>query len=311
MSSPDTLIPPAVGLFGWPTATGPASTPGGIEVLGVPSDVANSIASGARFGPEAIRRASLELALPGVRGLDRGDLASTHGKDWADTLLDIERVVGEIAGRRSLPVVLGGDHSISFAAVAAQRRCGPISLVWFDAHTDLCEWPGGRWHNHKQVLRRIAGLAHVGAIVQIGHRGITYSDESRRCERMTLFTAAQARALGADALLECLPADRPVYISVDIDAVDPRRAPGTGHPVPGGLEVARLAGLACVVASQRRVCGLDLMEVNPLLDRGAMTSAAAAAILSAVVSALAPQLRPHVGEPRAQRPVTSRGQDHA
>jgi len=308
MSPTGVLVPPALGLFGWPSAARSAAQRS-IEVIGVPSDAANSIASGARFGPEAIRRASLDRAPTGVRGIDRGDLGSMHDRDWEETLVEVERVVGESVARRSLPVVLGGDHAISFAAVAAQRQ-NPISVVWFDAHTDLCEWSGGRWHNHKQVLRRIAGLAHVGAIVQIGHRGITYSDERARCDRMTLFTAGQAPGLRADALLERLPADRPVYISVDIDAVDPRWAPGTGHPVPGGLGVASLCALSRVVASNRRVCGIDLMEVNPLVDRDAMTSVAAATILSEIVSALAPRLPSRDAERRAAPPATTREYGH-
>jgi agmatinase len=283
------LVPPASGLFGWPCASPADAAPGTIEVLGVPSDAGNSIASGARFGPEAIRRASLGLTLPGIHGIDRGDLGAAQAGDWSDTLIDIERVVEEIVARNGLPVVLGGDHAISFAAVAAQRSRGPISVVWFDAHTDLCEWPGGGWHNHKQVLRRIAGVAHVERIVQIGHRGLTYSDESTRCDRMTLFTSRQASDLAPGAILDCLPADRSVYISVDIDAVDPRAAPGTGHPVPGGLSVARLSALAGLIASRRRLCGIDVMEVNPLLDRNAMTSAAAAQILASITSALTAQ----------------------
>jgi agmatinase len=286
---PSALVPPAVGLFAWPCTSPADATPGTIEVLGVPSDVGNSIAPGTRFGPEAIRRASVELTPPGTRGIDRGDLGTVHAGDWSDTLIDIERVVSDIVARNGLPVILGGDHAISFAAVAAQRTCGSISVVWFDAHTDLCEWPGALWHNHKQVLRRIAGLPHVERIVQIGHRGLTYHDESTRCERMSVFTSRQASDLTAGALLDRLPTDRAVYISVDIDAVDPRWAPGTGHPVPGGLSVGRLSALAGLIASRRRVCGVDVMEVNPLLDRNAMTSAAAAQILASIASALTPQ----------------------
>jgi agmatinase len=293
MTHPDMLlpilVPPASGLFGWPYASPLDPALGAIEVLGVPSDAGNCIASGARFGPESIRRASLGLTPPGIRGIDRGDLGEVQASDWSDTLIDIERVVGEIVARDGLPLVLGGDHAISFAAVAAQRTRGSISVVWFDAHTDLCKWPGGVWHSHKQVLRRIAGLAHVERVVQIGHRGLTYFDESTGCDRMTLFTSRQAADLAADALLDCLPADRPVYISVDIDAVDPRWAPGTGHPVPGGLSVARLSALAGLIASRRPVCGIDMMEVNPLLDRNAITSAAAAQILAAMLSPLTPQ----------------------
>jgi agmatinase len=277
-------------LFGWPGATG---QPGGdsIEVVGVPSDSGNSIASGARFGPAAIRRASLALR-PDAIGIDHGDIGNVHGCDWEDVLKQVEEAVEAIIRRRSRPIVLGGDHAISYAAVAALRECRPLNILWFDAHTDFCAWPNENWHNHKQVLRRIAGLGHVGRIVQIGHRGITYFDEAVRFDRMKVVTAGEAQKSSAEAVLELLPPEEPIYMSIDIDAVDPRWAPGTGHPVPGGLSVARLSELARKIASNRNVVGLDLMEVNPLLDHQDMTSAAAAAILADLVPEL---MRPNSG----------------
>jgi agmatinase len=271
-------------LFGWPEAK-EQSRGDTIEVVGVPSDSGNCIASGARLGPAAIRRASQTLR-PDAIGVDHGDIGNIHGCDWQDVLTQVEEIVEAIVRRRSRPVVLGGDHAISYAAVAALRECRPLNIVWFDAHTDFCAWPNESWHNHKQVLRRIAGLDHVGRIVQIGHRGITYFDEARRFDRMKVVTAGAAQGARAEAILEHLPPEEPVYMSIDIDAVDPRWAPGTGHPVPGGLSVARLSGLALDIARSRPVVGLDMMEVNPLLDHRDMTSAAAAAILAELVPAL-------------------------
>ncbi|NOT87894.1 MAG: arginase family protein [Lysobacter sp.] len=302
--------PPGATLFGWPAAAAPHAGAAGIEVLGVPSDAGNGIASGARFGPAAIRRASLGLPARDVEGIgidggaidriehagiDHGDVDFIHDCDWADALLRIQALVEGIAARGAVPVVLGGDHAISYAAVAALHGAGPLSVVWFDAHTDFCAWPGGDWHSHKQVLRRIAGLPHVERIVQIGHRGITYDDESARSSKMRVSTAAEANAMRADALLDRLPSRQPVYISVDIDAVDPRWAPGTGHPVPGGLDVATLGALARAIAAGRDVLGVDAMEVNPLLDHRDMTSTAAASILAQIVSGLSE--RANAGRP--------------
>ena len=271
-------------LFGWPAPTGQA--PGAtLEVVGVASDSGNSIASGARFGPAAIRRASLALG-PDAIGVDHGDVGQVHGCDWEDVLEQVEETVEAIVRRKSCPIVLGGDHAISYAAVAALRACRPLNIVWFDAHTDFCAWANESWHNHKQVLRRIAGLDHVGRIVQIGHRGITYFDESGRFDRVKVVTAGEARNSPAEDILKYLPLEEPVYMSIDIDALDPRWAPGTGHPVPGGLSVARLTQLARTVAGSRPIAGLDVMEVNPLLDHRDMTSAAAAAILAEIVPLL-------------------------
>jgi len=276
-----------VSLFGWPSRSR-SRTPGScVEVVGVPSDSANGIESGARFGPQSVRRASLSLVPPKIAGIDHGDLDLTQDHDWPDLLEPIQRVVEEITARRSLPVVLGGDHAISYASIAGLHARGPLNVVWFDAHTDFCAWSGGESHNHKQVLRRISGLAHLGRIVQIGHRGMTYLDESRLSDKMMVVTAAAAATLRSETLLEFLRPDQSVYISVDIDAVDPNAAPGTGHPVPGGLSPALLIELAGLVMSNRHVVGLDLMEVNPLLDCGNLTSAVGANILLQLVSALA------------------------
>ncbi|WIG97551.1 arginase family protein [Myxococcus sp. SDU36] len=273
-------------LFGWPRAE-EGSPRARIEVIGVPSDCGNGGASGARFGPEAIRRASQSFQLE-VAGVDRGDLEGVHGHDWAEVLVSAQREIERIVEGDAIPIVLGGDHSISYAAVAALRRHPTLNIVWFDAHTDFCAWSGGRWHDHKQVLRRIAGLGHVGRILQIGHRGITYFDESARSNKMTVMSASAARSAPPESVLEPLPEGEPVYISVDVDAIDPRLAPGTGHPVPGGVSGELIEKMASLIASRRRVVGLDLMEVNPLLDHRDTTSALAARMLAAVAPHLAP-----------------------
>jgi agmatinase len=269
----------------------------GIEVIGVPSDSGNGAESGGRFGPEAIRRASLGLPSLSFDGVDHGDVDCVAHCDWPEVLAEVQGVIQGMASRGSLPVVLGGDHAISYAAVAALQGAAPVNILWLDAHTDFCRWPGGQSHNHKQVLRRINGLGHVGRILQIGHRGIAYFDESRLSEKMRVITAGAARTLSSERLLEFFPADQAVYISIDIDAVDPTCAPGTGHPVPGGLSAALVSGIARTVISNRDVVGLDMMEVNPLLDHQDITSMAAANILREVLATFAQGRRSkHEGE---------------
>ena len=245
----------------------------------------NGIASGTRRGPAAIRTASLAFD-PGVRGIDHGDVGQVCGRDWEHVLIDVEAKAADIIARGSRPITLGGDHAVSYAAIAGTRMSQPLNIIWFDAHTDFCTWPQSAWHNHKQVLRRISGLDHVGRIVQIGHRGITYFDEAQRFDRITVVTAADAEREPLSGILNALPVGEPVYISIDIDVLDPRWAPGTGHPVPGGLSVPLLIDLAGKIADHRNVVALDLMEVNPLLDHEHMTSMAAAKVLASLVSKL-------------------------
>ncbi len=272
------------GLFGWPPEAGDDDL---FQVLGVPSDVGNSFASGARFAPRAIRDASRDRPVHGMKGSDRGDLACIGRIDWADAIDAIRIEVESIRAGGRVPILLGGDHAISYPAVAALAGEGPLCVVWFDAHTDMCEWREAAWHNHKQVLGRIARLPHVVRIVQIGHRGITYFDESGRSDKMTLFTAGVVESMDEAVLLASLPPDAPVYISVDIDVLDPRWAPGTGHPVPGGLSPASLMRLAGCIARARRVVGIDLMEVNPVLDQDDMTADAGARVLAHIVASAA------------------------
>ncbi len=278
----------ALTLFNWPQAHAHNHEIPAIEVIGVPSDVGNSISAGTRFGPDAIRHASLALPSPlnALIGRDIGDEDTVHAKDWMHVLDDIEQSVSGSLQRQALPLILGGDHAISYAGVAAFADQGPLNIVWIDAHTDFCTWHPGPFHDHKQVLRRISGLPHVHKIVQIGHRGITYKDERHLSDRMTVITAKMAQdPITHETLLTALPPDEPVYISVDIDAVDPMLAPGTGHPVPGGLSVEQVCTLAGAILLQRKVVCLDLMEVNPLLDHADITARAAAIILANMLKA--------------------------
>lgn len=282
------------GLFGWSRdvdTIGP-----GIVALGVPSDVGNGAGSGARLGPAAIRAASLALAAPALQALDLGDVRQLDEMDWSDAIQRIEMIVGTVIDAGGLPLMLGGDHSVSYSAIAAIARRQRVNIVWLDAHTDCCAWQGGATHNHKQVLRRCASLPGVGRIVQVGHRGITYHDERQQVPALQVVPARQAQTLQAEALLDLLPAAEPVYLSVDIDVLDPQLAPGTGHPVPGGLDVGTVCRLAAAIARCRPLAGLDLTEVNPLLDINGSTAMAAATVLDSVVRALPQQPSPRTAQ---------------
>lgn len=271
--------PPADGLFGW--TAGPVE--GRAVVFGVPSDTGNGAESGARHGPEAIRQASGKMDAASVDGVDLGDIDGLHESDWSDAIVRIQTFVDELSLRRGLPVMLGGDHSVSYAAIAALSAHQRVNIVWFDAHTDCCAWPGGSWHNHKQVLRRCASLPGIGTVLQVGHRGITYHDERRLLPNLQVVTAQQALTLDSQALVNLLPDNESVYISIDIDVIDPYSAPGTGHPVPGGMSAHAVATLAAAIARQRPVAGMDLTEVNPLLDVAEGTASIAAGILRQVL----------------------------
>jgi agmatinase len=278
----------ANGLFDWASGSASLSRQGGIEVVGVPSDFGNTYVSGTRLGPTAIRRSSLRLPRPTVHGHDHGDIEVFDGADWVDIIERVRRSVSDIVAAGAFPLVLGGDHAVSYAVVSALDRIGPMDIVWFDAHTDFCRWEEADWHNHKQVLRRIAGLPYVERILVIGHRGVTYFDESQQWPTINVVGCpSQGQSMSIPDVW--LRSERPLYLSIDIDVLDPCTAPGTGHPVPGGLDLETLCALIRTLSLDRRVVGADVMEVNPSLDYVEMTSMAAAKALSVLVNAVARQ----------------------
>jgi agmatinase len=266
-------------LFGWPDAAAGLSQAGRLCVIGVRADHGNAISRGAAHAPEAIRRASLRLAAPRTSGFDWGDVEGANATDLVSYLHQVTGTVERIFRLGMRPLTLGGDHSISYAPVLALQRTQNICLIWFDAHTDYSPWAGQEFHNHKQVLRRISRLEGVQRIVQIGYRGITVGDERRLSNRADVITTARARQLDGQALLSLLPSQLPCYVSIDIDVVDPFWAPGTSAPVPGGLLPEQIRTMLVEIVRNRTVLGVDLVEVNPLLDSQGETALIAAELI--------------------------------
>lgn len=276
-------------LFGWPAPSGTAPRPGDLCAFGAPSDVGNVVRRGAAHGPAAIRQASGDHAARPT-GWDMGDVA--HGVDLepASYLGNVGAAARTIAARGLVPLMLGGDHSLTYAPVAALAETHELQLVWLDAHTDFSPWIEGRHHNHKQVLRRIAELPGVRGIVQLGYRGITIGDERALGRNARVVTSACARRMSADDLLACIPDDRPCYVSIDIDIVDPAFAPGTSTPVPGGLTPGAIGAFLRLLVGSRMIAGIDLTELNPVLDTDGQSAAIACDLLAEIVAAWPGQL---------------------
>jgi arginase family enzyme len=268
-----------ISLFGWPGRQHTPLESGALCAVGAPTDHGNVISRGASHGPAAIRRASLDLTAPRLDGLDIGDVDRS---DAPDLELYMDRIAVATRGiyeRGLCPLLLGGDHSITYAPVSMLQRSRDLCLIWFDAHTDFSPWSGQTFHNHKQVLRRISELDGVCRIVQIGYRGITVGDERSLGAKSAVVTTACSRNLDEQALLALVPRDLPCYISIDIDVVDPFWAPGTSAPVPDGLLPHQVKSLLQSLVRHREIVGVDLVEVNPVLDREAATSVVAADLL--------------------------------
>jgi agmatinase len=251
-----------------------------VAIVGAPTDDLVSDRPGTRFGPRAIRAAScppgphLEAkidAFAELRIVDYGD-APVLPADPARSHAAIKATVGEVLDAGLIPIVLGGDHSITEPDVAAcAERHGPVALVHFDTHTDTGTTVFGVEVSHGTPMYRLVrdGLVDPARYVQIGLRGYWPGETEFGWQRergITSFFMHDVRDLGIDAVVERtveIVGAGPVFLTVDIDVLDPAYAPGTGTPEPGGMTTLDLLKAVRVLASQLDLVGADLVEVIP------------------------------------------------
>jgi agmatinase len=251
-----------------------------VAIVGAPTDDLVSDRPGTRFAPRAIRAAScppgpqLETgvdAMSELRVVDFGD-APVLPADPVRSHAAIESTVGQVLAAGPIPVVLGGDHSISEPNVRACAAAhGPVGLVHFDTHTDTGAEVFGVEFSHGTIMRRLVEDGHVDPLryAQIGLRGYWPGDEefSWQAERgITSLYMRDVRDLGIkEVIRRALEAigTGPAFLSVDIDVLDPAFAPGTGTPEPGGMSTAELLWAAREVASGVELVGADVVEVIP------------------------------------------------
>jgi len=256
-------------------------------VFGVPFDVTSTYRTGARFGPNAIRQASLNIETYSFRsGIDVEDLnlhdlgdlsVSTDPKKTIDRL---KLVVEDIARSGKIPIVLGGEHTITLGimkgfGVKAQKTV----LVSFDAHLDLRKEFLGVKLSHTTFMRCINNEVKPAKIVEIGTRAVCREELAyAKKSEIDFITAQQIRKEGSEQIIkrlkEKLAPYENVYLSVDMDVLDPAYAPAVQNPESGGLETHTLLEILCALC-EKRVIGFDVLEVAPNYDQG--TSAISAA----------------------------------
>lgn len=284
-----------------------AQTPDDYDVciVGIPYDGSVSYRSGTRFGPRAIREQSMLLwgynnaqqvaPFRSLRIADLGDF-DVIPPDILATHREIERAADVVVGANSLLVSLGGDHSISLPLLRAQaKKHGPLAVVHFDAHPDTwdSEYPGQRLSHGTPFRRAIEeSLIDPSAYLQIGIRGPTngpedYQDATRLGARMMTFDEVQR--VGIDATLNEVRdriGTRPIYVTLDIDAVDPAFAPGTGTPEVGGFSSYEMLQLVRGLRGLNLI-GFDLVEVCPPFDSANITAILAANLVFEFLSLVA------------------------
>jgi len=266
---------------GMPYTQDPAELAGvDIAVIGAPTDDLVSDRPGTRFGPRAIRAAScppgphLEAkidALAELRVVDFGD-AAVIPADPKRTHAQLERTVGQAVSAGTIPVVLGGDHSITEANVrAVAGRHGPVGLVHFDTHTDTGTEVFGVERSHGTPMYRLVRDGNVapGRYVQIGLRGYWPGEAEfswQREQGIVAYFMHDLRDLGIREVVERTVTavdSGPVFLTVDVDVLDPSFAPGTGTPEPGGMSSADLLWACREIASRLELVGIDVVEVIP------------------------------------------------
>jgi len=281
-----------------------------VAIVGAPFDDMVTHRPGARFGPRAIREAqnssgSLNSLQLDVRPFEELTVVDAGDANIVPARFDrghamIFRKVREVAATGAIPIVFGGDHSITWpsaSAVAEVRRPGSIGIVHFDAHADTAPDSFGQLAGHGSPMRRLieSGAVLGRNFVQVGLRGywppVEVLDWMREHElRWHLMTEIEERGAEAvidDAIAEALDGPDSIYLSVDIDVVDPGSAPGTGTPEPGGMLPRELLRAVRRIVGKVELAGMDIVEVSPPYDWAESTAMIANRCALEAISALA------------------------
>lgn len=273
-------------------------------VIGVPLDAATSFRTGARFAPEAIRSMSALLhpynpelqvnPFEVLSGVDYGDCPIVPGY-VEESYRVIEETLEPVVGAGVIPVLLGGDHSVTLPELrAVARKHGPVSLVHFDAHFDTRDRHLGQAYGHGTPFRRAVeeGVVDPRKSIHIGIRGgLASAADSAGSDDLgyASATTAEARDMGPEQLaarVHSRVGNAPAFLTFDIDVVDPAFAPGTGTPAVGGLTSWEVLAMLRHLRSLKLV-GVDIVEVLPAHDTAGITALLAATVAWELLSVIA------------------------
>ncbi|MCM3686918.1 agmatinase [Kocuria rosea] len=275
-----------------------------IAVVGVPFDAGVSYRPGARFGSNHVREASRLLRpynpaqnvspFAGVQVADAGDIVA-NPFDIGEAIASIEAQAKELMGESTQLVAIGGDHTIALPLLrAVHARHGKVALLHFDAHLDTWDTYFGAEYTHGTPFRRAyeEGLLDTDAVSHVGTRGPLYGPEDLDDDARFGFgivSSADVMRLGVDAVVAHLRqrvGDRPLYVSLDIDVLDPAHAPGTGTPEAGGMTSREVLEILRGLRGTN-VVGADVVEVAPAYDHAELTGVAAAHVAYELITLLA------------------------
>lgn len=282
-----------------------------IAFIGVPFDQGTLGRPGARFGPDALRDApraysyadpyGRQSAAEGFFDLDSGG-ELLRGVTMADcgnvpivpsevtgNFDRITRAVTQAAGRGALPAVIGGDHAITFPVVRGLAQFAPLNIVHFDAHLDYTHDIQDALYTHASPIRRCRELPHVGHITSVGIRSARrapYEDAVR--DGSLIISGRRFRQLGPPAVADLIPAAANLYLTFDVDVLDPSQAPGTGTPETGGLFYEETRDCLTALLAKSNLVAFDIVEVAPPYDHSQLTVQVAARLMQDILAARFP-----------------------
>ena len=256
-----------------------------IAVMGAPTDEGSPFMPGSRFGSRSIREHSLRFGANGYfdhdtdkvflkyeldnnRIVDVGD-ADVVPADVKGTFENITNLTRMVLDTGAMPVVLGGDHAITFPVVRAYNE--PLHVVHFDAHIDYSPFIHGFEYTNSHAFRHIHHMDHVKSLTQVGIRSIrnnkAWIDDSIN-DGNRVIGMKEFGEMGPNGMTELVPKDAPIYVSIDIDVLDLPLVPGCVSAEPNGMSYADLRDSLATLARHAEIIGFDLVEVNPQLDVG-------------------------------------------
>ena len=282
-----------------------------VAFIGVPFDQGTLGRPGARFGPDALRDApraysysdpyGRQSAAEGFFDIDAG-YELLRGVTMADcgnvpivpsevvgNFDRITRAVEQAVGRGALPAVVGGDHAITFPVVRGLSQYAPLNIVHFDAHLDYTHDVQDALYTHASPIRRCRELDFVGHITSVGIRSarrIPYEEALR--DGSLVISGQRFRELGPQAVADMIPAADNLYITFDVDVLDPSQAPGTGTPETGGMFYQEARECLVALLARSNLVAFDIVEVAPPYDSSELTVQVAARLMQDILAARFP-----------------------
>ena len=272
-------------------------------MYGMPFDLGTQYRSGARFGPRGIREGSCLCSVSPASAYDHEEDEHYFGPDWAivdcgdadmvhgdleQCFDNIRDMVRAIAARGAIPAGMGGDHSVTIAALEGLADHGPFTVIQFDAHLDFVDDRHGQKNGQGSPMRRAAEMSHVNGMAQLGIRGTGssgYQDfVDAKAYGSVILSVQQIREIGIEETLKRIPQDKKYYVTIDIDGMDAPLCPGTGTPSPGGFYYNEARALLKGIAAKGDIIGFDMVEVAPVYDHSEITVQLAARMMVDVMA---------------------------